>query len=162
MRIGQSTDIHQLVSGRPLILGGITIPYEKGLLGHSDADVLTHAITEAIIGALGLGDLGTFFPDADPRYLNICSLKLLDEIVTLMENKGWQLVNLDSLVMMEKPKLHPYIEEMKTCLATHLHCQTNQINIKATTGEKLGFVGKGLGVQAQAVVLLDEREKHGL
>jgi len=157
MRIGQSTDIHQLAAGRRLVLGGVEIPYAKGLVGHSDADVLTHAITEAIIGALGLGDLGTFFPDSDDRYKDICSLLLLDRIVTRMEQAGYAVVNVDSLVLMESPRLHPHIQAMRECLASHLHCTPDQVNVKATTGEKLGFVGQGLGVEAQAVVLLDRR-----
>ncbi len=157
MRIGQSTDIHQMVAGRRLVLGGVTIPYEMGLLGHSDADVLTHAIAEAIIGALGKGDLGTFFPDSDPQYKDISSLLLLDQIVKMMEDAGYGIVNVDSLVLMQKPRLHPYVTRIRATLASHLHCGSDLVNVKATTGEGLGYIGAGQGVAAQAVVLLEVR-----
>ncbi|MBR0137917.1 MAG: 2-C-methyl-D-erythritol 2,4-cyclodiphosphate synthase [Erysipelotrichaceae bacterium] len=158
MRIGQSQDIHRLKEGRPLILGGVNIPYELGLDGHSDADVLCHAITEAIIGALAMGDLGSHFPDNDDRYLNISSLILMDQIYEKMIERGYRIGNVDSLVIMEKPKLRPYIDEMRNNIAEHLHCDISRISVKATTSEKMGFVGEQRGVIAQAVVLLEEIE----
>lgn len=157
MRIGQSTDIHQLVEGRDLIIGGVKIPYEKGLLGHSDADVLLHAIIESIIGAMGLKDIGTHFSDKDPKYEGISSLLLLDETYKMMEEHGYKLVNLDSLIMIEKPKMAPYIDQMRENIAKHLHCDISQINVKATCSEKMGFVGEGRGAQAQCVCLIDEK-----
>lgn len=157
MRIGQSTDIHQLVEGRDLIIGGVKIPFEKGLLGHSDADVLLHAIIESIIGAMGLRDIGTHFSDKDPKYEGISSLLLLDETYKMMEEHGYKLVNLDSLIMIEKPKMAPYIDQMRENIAKHLHCDISQINVKATCSEKMGFIGEGRGAQAQCVCLIDEK-----
>lgn len=154
MRIGQSIDIHKLVEGRKLILGGVEIPHTKGLLGHSDADALLHAIIEAIIGAMGLKDIGTHFPDTDPKYKGISSLLLLEETYKLMDKEGYKIGNIDSLVMIEKPKMAPHIDRMKDNIANALHCELSQINVKATRGEGLGFVGEELGVQATAVVLL--------
>lgn len=157
MRIGQSTDIHQLVEGRDLIIGGVNIPFEKGLLGHSDADVLLHAIIESIIGAMGLKDIGTHFSDKDPKYEGISSLLLLDETYKMMEENGYELVNLDSLIMIEKPKMAPYIDQMRKNIAEHLHCDISKINVKATCSEKMGFVGEGRGAQAQCVCLINEK-----
>lgn len=157
MRIGQSRDIHRLVEDRDLILGGVKIPYEKGLLGHSDADALLHAIIEAIIGALALKDIGTHFPDNDPKYEGISSLKLLEKTYEMMDECGYKIGNVDSLIMIEKPKMAPYIDQMRDNIARALHCDNNQINVKATRGEGLGFVGEGLGVEASAVVLLIEK-----
>ncbi len=157
MRIGQSSDIHALVENRDLILGGIKIPYEKGLDGHSDADALLHAIIEAIIGAMALGDIGKHFPDTDVRYKGISSVKLLEHTYELMSNNGYKIGNIDSLIMIEKPKMAPYIEAMRDVIATSLHCDRRQINVKATRGEKLGFVGRGEGVRAEAIVLLMEK-----
>lgn len=157
MRIGQSTDIHALVEGRPLILGGVTIDHPRGLLGHSDADALLHAISEAIIGALGLGDLGKHFPDTDPVYQGISSMLILENVAKIMDDRGYQLVNLDSLILIEKPKIAPYIDMMKANIAKALQCDIDQINVKATRGEKLGFVGRQEGVMAQAVVLLERK-----
>ncbi|MBQ7890633.1 MAG: 2-C-methyl-D-erythritol 2,4-cyclodiphosphate synthase [Erysipelotrichaceae bacterium] len=154
MRIGQSIDIHKLVEGRKLILGGVEIPHTKGLLGHSDADALLHAIIEAIIGAMGLKDIGTHFPDTDPKYKGISSLLLLEETYKLMDREGYKIGNVDSLVMIEKPKMAPHIDQMKQNIANALHCELSQVNVKATRGEGLGFVGEELGVQATAVVLL--------
>ena len=156
IRIGQSRDIHKLVEGRNLILGGVKIDYEKGLLGHSDADVLTHAIIEAIIGALAKKDIGTHFPDNDDQYKDISSLKLLDETYNMMINEGYHLVNLDSLILIEEPKMAPHIDEMRTNIARHLHADLSQINIKATRGEGLGFVGRKEGVMAECVVLIEK------
>lgn len=153
-RIGQSTDVHRLVSDRKLILGGVEIPHEKGLLGHSDADALLHAIIEAIIGAMGEGDIGKHFPDTDDRYKGISSLKLLEETRKLMESKGYEVGNIDALIRIECPKMAPYIPMMRENIANTLLIDMDQINLKATRGEGLGFVGEELGVEAQAVVLL--------
>lgn len=155
MRIGQSIDIHQLVEGRKLILGGVEIPYEKGLKGHSDADVLLHAIIESIIGALGEGDIGKHFPDTDDRYKGISSMILLDETYKLMNEKGYKIGNVDAIIMTEQPKMAPHILTMRHNIAEALHCDVIQINVKATRGEKLGFVGRGEGIVSQAVCLLE-------
>ncbi|MBR4485440.1 MAG: 2-C-methyl-D-erythritol 2,4-cyclodiphosphate synthase [Erysipelotrichaceae bacterium] len=157
MRIGQSKDIHKLVEGRDLIIGGVKIPYEKGLLGHSDADVLLHAIIESLIGAMGLKDIGTHFPDTDPRYKGISSLLLLDETYKMLEENGYEIVNIDSLINIEKPKMAPHIGQMRRNIAEHLHCDESRINVKATRGEGLGFVGRGEGAIAYAVCLIDEK-----
>lgn len=157
MRIGQSQDVHQLVEGRDLVIGGVKIPYEKGLLGHSDADVLLHAIIEAIIGAMGLKDIGTHFSDKDPKYEGISSLKLLTETKKMMDEHGYKIGNVDSLIIIEKPKMAPYIDEMRNNIASALECDVNRINVKATCNEKMGFVGRGEGAIAQAVVLLEEK-----
>ncbi len=156
MRIGQSKDIHRLVEGRDLIIGGVKIPYEKGLLGHSDADVLLHAIIESLIGAMGIKDIGTHFPDTDPKYKGISSLLLLDETYKMLEENGYKIVNIDSLINIEKPKMAPHIDQMRANIAEHLHCDVSQINVKATRGEGLGFVGRGEGAIAYAVCLIDE------
>ena len=156
MRIGQSRDIHKLVEGRDLILGGVKIPYEKGLLGHSDADALLHAIIESLIGAMGLKDIGQHFPDTDPEYKGVSSLLLLDHTYKLLKDNGYKVVNIDSLINIEKPKMAPHIDEMRKNIAEHLHCDISQINVKATRGEGLGFVGRGEGVLAEAVCLIDE------
>ena len=157
MRIGQSKDIHKLVEGRDLIIGGVKIPYEKGLLGHSDADVLLHAIIESLIGAMGLKDIGTHFPDTDPRYKGISSLLLLDETYKMLKENGYEIVNIDSLINIEKPKMAPHIDQMRRNIAEHLHCDESRINVKATRGEGLGFVGRGEGAIAYAVCLIDEK-----
>lgn len=153
-RIGQSTDIHPLKEGRKLIIGGVNIPYEYGLDGHSDADVLLHAISEAILGALGLNDLGCLFPDTDKKYKDISSLILLKEVYEVMNQKGYQINNIDSLVIIEQPKLRPYIDEMRKNIADILHTDVANVNVKATCSEKIGFVGRKEGAVAQAVVLL--------
>ena len=153
-RIGQSTDIHPLKEGRKLIIGGVNIPYEYGLDGHSDADVLLHAISEAILGALGLNDLGCLFPDTDKKYKDISSLILLQEVYKVMDEKGYKINNVDSLVIIEQPKLRPYIDEMRKNIAGVLNTDISNINVKATCSEKIGFVGKKEGAIAQAVVLL--------
>lgn len=155
MRIGQSIDIHQLVEGRKLILGGVEIPYEKGLKGHSDADVLLHAIIESIIGALGEGDIGKHFPDTDDRYKGISSMILLEETYKLMNEKGYKIGNVDAIIMTEQPKMAPHIPTMRNNIAKALHSDVTQINVKATRGEKLGFVGRGEGIVSQAVCLLE-------
>ena len=156
-RIGHSVDIHRLVENRKLILGGIEIPYELGLLGHSDADVLLHAISEAIIGALALGDLGTFFPDNDPKYKNIDSKILTKEIVNIMENKGYEVNNLDCLLILEKPKMRPHIDNIRKSISELLHTDIDNVNVKATTNEKMGEIGRGEAIQAHAVILLRKK-----
>lgn len=154
LRIGQSIDIHQLCTGRDLIIGGVKIDHDKGLLGHSDADVLLHAIIESIIGAMGLGDIGKHFPDTDPQYKGISSMILLEKCYQLMDEHGYEINNLDSIILCEQPKMAPHIQKMKENVAKTLHCDVSQINIKATRGEKMGFVGRQEGIVAQAVVLL--------
>ena len=158
MKIGQSIDIHQLIRGRKLILGGVEIENELGLLGHSDADVLIHAIIEAIIGALGLGDIGTHFPDTDEKYKGVKSTKLLAKTYKMMDEKGYMIGNVDSIIVIEKPKLAPYIGKMRGNIAHALNCSVSQINVKATRAETLGFIGEEKGALAQAVVLLVEKQ----
>lgn len=157
-RIGQSSDIHPLCEGRKLVIGGVEIPHEKGLAGHSDGDALCHAIAESIIGALGEGDLGRHFPDTDERYRGICSLKLVSAAAELMRSRNYELGNIDALIMIERPKMAPHIEKMKANIAEALGCDQSQINVKATRGEKLGYVGREEGVLAQAVVLLEKKQ----
>lgn len=157
-RIGQSVDIHKLVSDRKLIIGGVTIPHNKGLLGHSDADVLLHVIIESIIGALALGDIGKHFSDSDAQYKDISSVVLLEKTYCMMKEKNYAIQNLDCLIMIEKPMMGPYIDQMINIISNTLHCSKSDINIKATRGEGLGFVGQELGVQAQSVVLLRKEE----
>ena len=156
MRIGQSSDIHQLAAGRKLILGGVEIPHEKGLVGHSDADALVHAVAEAILGALALGDLGKWFPDTDPKWEGVSSLIILKEVACMMQKKGYHIGNVDALVMIERPKMAPHIMKMRENIASCLHTDIDNGSVKATRGEKLGFVGREEGVLAQAVVLLEE------
>ncbi|SDN76993.1 2-C-methyl-D-erythritol 2,4-cyclodiphosphate synthase [Bacillus sp. OK048] len=153
-RIGQGFDVHQLVEGRPLIIGGITIPYEKGLLGHSDADVLLHTIADACLGAIGEGDIGRHFPDTDPEFKDADSAKLLEHVWQIVKDKGYELVNADCTVIAQKPKMAPYIEQMKERIAQLLDAELEQINVKATTTEKLGFTGRGEGIASQVAVLL--------
>jgi 2-C-methyl-D-erythritol 2,4-cyclodiphosphate synthase len=153
-RIGQGFDVHQLVEGRPLIIGGIKIPYEKGLLGHSDADVLLHTIADACLGAIGAGDIGKHFPDTDPAFKDADSAKLLEHVYSIVKNKGYELVNADCTIIAQRPKMAPYIEEMRQRIADILQSLPDQINVKATTTEHLGFTGRGEGIAAQAVVLL--------
>ena len=155
MRIGQSQDTHKLVEGRDLFIGGVKIPYEKGLLGHSYADVLLHAIIESIIGAMGLRDIGTHFSDKDPKYEGISSLKLLEATYEMMCKEGYKIVNVDSLIIIERPKMAPYIDEMRKNIAEALHTDIKNINVKATCSEKMGFIGRGEGAVAQAVCLID-------
>ncbi|AUI36796.1 2-C-methyl-D-erythritol 2,4-cyclodiphosphate synthase [[Bacillus] caldolyticus] len=155
-RIGQGFDVHQLVEGRPLIIGGVTIPYEKGLLGHSDADVLLHAVADACLGAIGAGDIGRHFPDTDPRFKDADSAELLAHVWALARQEGYRLVNADCTIIAQKPKLAPYIEEMRAVIARLLEAERSQVNVKATTTEKLGFTGREEGIAAQAVVLLQK------
>ena len=158
MRIGQSSDIHRLVEGRRLVIGGVEIPWEKGLLGHSDADALTHAVAEAILGALGLGDLGRWFPDTDPKWEGVDSQVILQAVGQIMKEHGYRIGNVDCLIMIEKPKMAPHIAQMRQNFAAALDCSEERINVKATRGEGLGFVGRQEGVMAQAVVLLEEKD----
>ena len=154
MRIGHGYDVHQLVEGRKLILGGIEVEHSKGLLGHSDADVLLHAVCDAVLGALGLGDIGKHFPDTDPAYAGADSRNLLRHVVKLMAESNYVLGNLDITIAAQRPKLAPYLVSMTDNIAADFNGQSNQINIKATTTEKLGFVGREEGIEAHAVVLL--------
>ncbi|MCO0598690.1 2-C-methyl-D-erythritol 2,4-cyclodiphosphate synthase [Peribacillus butanolivorans] len=153
-RIGQGYDVHQLVEGRPLIIGGITIPYEKGLLGHSDADVLLHTVADACLGAIGAGDIGKHFPDTDPEFKDADSAKLLQYIWAIVKKEGYVLGNADCTIIAQSPKMAPYIEEIRVRIAELLDASVDQINVKATTTEKLGFTGRSEGIAAQAVVLL--------
>jgi 2-C-methyl-D-erythritol 2,4-cyclodiphosphate synthase len=154
IRIGQGFDVHQLVEGRPCIIGGVTIPYEKGLLGHSDADVLLHAITDAVLGALALGDIGKHFPDTDAAYKDADSVKLLQDVWKLIRERGYRLGNVDATIIAQRPKMLPYIPQMAEVIAQTLEADVTQVNVKATTTEQLGFVGRGEGIAAQAVVCL--------
>ncbi|HEY9625160.1 MAG TPA: 2-C-methyl-D-erythritol 2,4-cyclodiphosphate synthase [Crinalium sp.] len=154
IRIGNGYDIHRLVSDRPLILGGVNIPHELGLLGHSDADVLTHAIMDALLGALSLGDIGHYFPPTDPKWKGADSLMLLDQVHQLVLDKGWKIGNLDSVIVAERPKLKPHLKAMSDRLSAVLKIDPDQIGIKATTNEKLGPVGREEGISAYAVALL--------
>jgi 2-C-methyl-D-erythritol 2,4-cyclodiphosphate synthase len=153
-RIGQGFDVHQLTECRPLIIGGITIPYEKGLLGHSDADVLLHTVADACLGAIGEGDIGRHFPDTDPNFKDADSAKLMEHVWQLVKDRGYALVNADCTIIAQKPKMAPHIQQMKERIAELLNASPEQINVKATTTEKLGFTGRGEGIASQAVVLL--------
>ena len=156
MRIGQGYDVHRLVEGRRLVLGGVDIPWEKGLLGHSDADVLTHAVMDALLGAAGLGDIGQHFPDTDPAYKGADSLKLLERVVVLLEERGFAVGNVDATVLAQRPKLAPYIPKMRENLARVMGVDPSRVNVKATTEEGLGFTGSGEGMAAHAVALIEE------
>lgn len=159
MRIGHGYDVHQLVAGRKLILGGVDIPHDKGLLGHSDADVVIHSICDAILGALGQGDIGQHFPDTDSRFAGIESRVLLRHIAELMQQNDYQVGNIDITIVAQAPKLSSYLKEMRANIAEDLETSTNLINLKATTTEKLGFVGKQQGIECHAVALLSEQQK---
>ena len=156
LRIGHGYDVHRLVEGRKLILGGVDIPWEKGLLGHSDADVLVHAVMDALTGAARLGDIGKLFPDTDPAYAGISSLKLLSEVGRLLGEKGFAVVNIDAVLLAQAPKVGPYRPRMAANVAAALGIEPEQVNIKATTEEGLGFTGDGSGMAAHAVVLLEK------
>lgn len=156
MRIGHGYDVHRLVEGRKCIIGGVDIPYAKGLLGHSDADVLVHAVMDAIIGALCLGDIGKLFPDNDPTYLGADSIELCSKVTEVMENKGYRIGNVDATVIAQAPKMSPYIDLMRRNIAAALHTEVDRVSVKATTEEKLGFTGEGLGISAHAVCILEE------
>ncbi len=155
MRVGIGYDIHRLVAGRPLILGGVPVAFEKGLLGHSDADVLVHAVCDALLGAAGLGDIGMHFPDTDPQFKDISSLKLLSESCRMVTARGFRTVNLDCIVFAEAPKLGSQRDEMQAAIAKIMNVQPDQVNIKATTTEGLGAIGKGEGIAAMCIALLE-------
>ena len=155
MRIGHGYDVHRLVEGRRLILGGVEIPYEKGLDGHSDADVLTHALMDALLGAAALGDIGHIFPDDDDAYLGADSIELLKTVARLLHDKGYGVVNVDCTVIAQRPKLKPHIESMRRVLASAMGVELDAVSVKATTEEHLGFTGEGLGIAAHAVVLIN-------
>ncbi len=157
MRIGMGYDVHRLAEDRALIIGGVDIPYTLGLLGHSDADVLLHAVMDAMLGAAGLGDIGRHFPDSDPAYKGISSLKLLEEVVSLIEAAGFTVGNIDATIIAQKPKMAPYIQQMRLNMAARMHVDVSRVNVKATTEEGLGFTGEGLGIASQAVCLLKEQ-----
>lgn len=154
MRIGTGYDVHRMVEGRKCIIGGVEIPYEKGLLGHSDADVLLHAVMDALLGAAALGDIGKHFPDTDPAYQGISSVKLLEHVAKLLEENLFLVENIDATIIAQAPKMRPHIEQMRENIAKALGIEVNQVNVKATTEEGLGFTGSGEGISAQAVCLL--------
>ena len=156
LRIGHGYDVHRLTEGRRLILGGVELPYEKGLLGHSDADVLTHAVMDALLGAAALGDIGKLFPDTDAAYAGISSILLLERVAERLREAGYAVVNLDATVLAQAPKLAPYRERMRENLARALSLDTSRVSVKATTEEGLGFTGEGLGIAAHAVALLEK------
>ena len=156
-RIGQGFDVHQLVEERPLIMGGITIPYEKGLMGHSDADVLLHAVADACLGAIAAGDIGKHFPDTDPEFKDADSAKLLEHVWALVKKEGYELGNIDCTIIAQKPKMAPYIDEMRQSIATLLEADMAEVNVKATPSEKLGFTGRGEGIAAQTTILIKKK-----
>ncbi|KMY52571.1 2-C-methyl-D-erythritol 2,4-cyclodiphosphate synthase [Bacillus sp. FJAT-27231] len=157
-RIGQGFDVHEFAENRPLIVGGVTIPHEKGLIGHSDADVLLHTVTDAVLGAIGEGDIGRHFPDTDPTFKDADSAVLLEHVWKIVKEKGFVLGNVDCTIMAQRPKMAPYIGQMRERIAGLLKADISQVNVKATTTEKLGFVGREEGIAAQAVVLLIAKE----
>ncbi|MDR4939019.1 2-C-methyl-D-erythritol 2,4-cyclodiphosphate synthase [Rossellomorea marisflavi] len=156
-KIGQGFDVHQLVEDRPLIMGGITIPYEKGLLGHSDADVLLHAVADACLGAIAAGDIGKHFPDTDEEFKDADSAKLLQHVWAMVKEEGYELGNIDCTIIAQKPKMAPYIDEIRARIAELLEADPSQVNVKATTSEKLGFTGRGEGIAAQTTVLVKQK-----
>lgn len=158
IRIGHGYDVHRLTEGRKLILGGVEIPYEKGLLGHSDADVLVHAVMDAMLGALALGDIGKHFPDTSPEYEGADSILLLKKVSEIIADKGYSVGNIDSTIIMQSPKLAPYIDKMRENIAEAVGCDISQISVKATTEERLGFTGSGEGAAAHAVCVLEARD----
>lgn len=155
MRIGHGYDVHRLVEGRKLILGGVDIPYEKGLLGHSDADVLLHAISDSLLGAAAMGDIGAMFPDSDPAFKDADSLLLLKAVIKRINDAGFKPINIDATIIAQQPKMRPYIDEMRTKIADALGISVDCVNVKATTEEKLGFTGSGEGISAHCISLLD-------
>lgn len=156
MRIGSGYDVHRLVTDRELIVGGVNIPYEKGLLGHSDADVLLHAIMDALLGAAALGDIGKHFPDSDMKYKGISSIKLMEHVKSLLTQEGYQVGNIDATIIAQAPKFRPYIDDMRKNIANAMGIELDQVNVKATTEEGLGFTGEGLGIAASAVCLIEK------
>ena len=161
MRVGMGYDVHRLTAGRKLILGGVEIPYGKGLLGHSDADVLVHAVMDALLGATALGDIGKHFPDTDPEYEGVSSIRLLEHVGRLLDEKGYVIENIDATVVAQRPKMRPYIEQMRENIATALRIETDQVNVKATTEEGLGFTGTGEGISSQAVCAVEKYTNYG-
>ncbi len=157
IRIGIGYDVHQLVEGYPCILGGVEIPHDKGLKGYSDADVLLHAICDALLGAAGEGDLGRHFPEGDPKWKGVSSLRLLEEVASILLQKGHQVINIDSVIIAEKPRVAPFAEPMKVNISRRLSIDPTAVSIKATTNEKIGFIGRGEGIAAQAVCLIESR-----
>ncbi|MES0445157.1 MAG: 2-C-methyl-D-erythritol 2,4-cyclodiphosphate synthase [Desulfobacterales bacterium] len=155
MRIGMGYDVHRLVEGRKLVLGGVTIPFEKGLLGHSDADVLVHAVCDALLGAAGLGDIGLHFPDTDSEYKDVASIKILAKTYELISAKGFSIMNLDSTIFADAPKLSPYRDAMQKNISRTIEIEQDRVNVKATTFEGLGMIGKGEGIGAMCVALID-------
>ncbi|MCR2823264.1 2-C-methyl-D-erythritol 2,4-cyclodiphosphate synthase [Lederbergia panacisoli] len=155
-RVGQGFDVHKFAEGRPLIIGGIKIPYEKGLIGHSDADVLLHTVADACLGAIGEGDIGRHFPDTDPEYKDADSAELLVHVWNLVKKSGYSLVNIDCIIMAQKPKMAPHIDKMRERIAELLEADASQVNVKATTTERLGFVGREEGIASQAVILIQK------
>ena len=156
MRVGMGYDVHRLSVGRKLIIGGVEIPYEKGLLGHSDADVLLHAIMDALLGSAALGDIGKHFPDTDPAYAGISSLRLLEHVGKLLDENGYVIENIDATIIAQKPKMRPYIDQMRENIAEVLQVDVNQVNVKATTEEGLGFTGTGEGISSQAICAVEK------
>ena len=161
MRVGMGYDVHRLTAGRKLILGGVEIPYGKGLLGHSDADVLVHAVMDALLGAAALGDIGKHFPDTDPEYEGVSSIRLLEHVGRLLDEKGYVIENIDAAIVAQRPKMRPYIEQMRENIATALRIETDQVNVKATTEEGLGFTGTGEGISSQAVCAVEKYTNYG-
>lgn len=155
MRVGMGYDVHKLVEGRDLVMGGVTIPYEKGLLGHSDADVLLHAIMDALLGAAALGDIGKHFPDTDEQYKGISSVKLLEHVGSLLEDNLYIIENIDATIIAQRPKMRPYIDQMRENIARALQIEVDQVNVKATTEEGLGFTGSGEGISSQAICAVE-------
>ena len=161
MRVGMGYDVHRLTAGRKLILGGVEIPYGKGLLGHSDADVLVHAVMDALLGAAALGDIGKHFPDTDPEYEGVSSIRLLEHVGRLLDEKGYVIENIDATIIAQRPKMRPYIDQMRENIAEALKIETDQVNVKATTEEGLGFTGSGEGISSQAVCALERYLNYG-
>ena len=157
MRIGHGYDVHKLVEGRDLIIGGVKIPYEKGLLGHSDADVLLHAISDSLLGAAAMGDIGGMFPDNDPQFLDADSLVLLRKVYERLRDNGYAVINVDATIIAQRPKMKPYIPEMRMNIAAALSTSIDNISVKATTEEEMGFTGRGEGISAHCVCLIDKR-----
>lgn len=160
MRIGMGYDVHKLTEGRKLIMGGVEIPYEKGLLGHSDADVLVHAVMDALLGAAALGDIGKHFPDTDPQYSGISSIRLLEHVGRLLDENGYVIENIDATIIAQRPKMRPYIDQMRENMAQALGIETDQVSVKATTEEGLGFTGSGEGISSHAVCLLEKYMRY--
>ena len=161
MRVGMGYDVHRLTAGRKLILGGVEIPYGKGLLGHSDADVLVHAVMDALLGAAALGDIGKHFPDTEPEYEGSSSIRLLEHVGRLLDEKGYVIENIDATIIAQRPKMRPYIDQMRENIAEALKIETDQVNVKATTEEGLGFTGSGEGISSQAVCALERYLNYG-